>query len=484
MCWRQRPVATLVTVSELAIEVNSLSKLYRPGRRPPGMPEWLWRRSNDRRDQELIDDDDLDDDEDLDEEEPPPEREQDVWALRDVSFEVPRGTAVGVVGPNGAGKSTLLKVLSRVVPPTEGRVVVRGRLVPMMVTSTLIQGELSGRKNAYLLARFLQVDREVVTRRMDQIAEFAEMGSLLDAKVRTYSTGLRKRLGLAIILNLEPDVLLADDSLVVGDADFRERCMGRIEEARREGLALVLASHNLKLIERFCDQAVLLEEGRIVERGSPQEITKLWAERRAAHRRPVETEPDDDDADADANADASSPQDETRPAARQVEEACGTILEARLVGPDGSDVTSLRTSESGTVEATVLLRCAGARARGLVSVVTLGKPSVTAFRSFQPEAFDVGSPGLYHLSIRLPGDLLATRDYRLKVSVMIESDAQMGERAPTLAHSKAFTFSVHGGREGPRDEDISPDGAVRPVLQWEVETESLEAPAGASVPGR
>jgi hypothetical protein len=349
----------------------------------------------------------------------------------------------------------------------------------MMVTSTLIQGELSGRKNAYLLARFLQVDREVVTRRMDQIAEFAEMGSLLDAKVRTYSTGLRKRLGLAIILNLEPDVLLADDSLVVGDADFRERCMGRIEEARREGLALVLASHNLKLIERFCDQAVLLEEGRIVERGSAQEITKLWAERRAAHRRPVETGPPDSDADSDAG----SAEDETRPAAHQADEACGTILEARLVGPDGSDVTSLRTSEPGTVEATVLLRCAGARARGIVSVVTLGKPSVTAFRSFQPEAFDVGSPGLYHLSVRLPGDMLATRDYRLKVSVMIECDAQPGERSPTLAHSKAFTFSVHGGREGPRDEDISPDGAVRPVLQWEVETESLEAPAGASAPG-
>ncbi len=272
---------------EPAIEVCGLSKRYGAKRRPPGLPEWLWRRSVDgqgRDRDDLEDDDDLEEEEDEEPDEPEHPVDRDVWALRGVSLELARGASLGVVGPNGSGKTTLLNVLSRVTPPTEGSVIVRGRVAPAMVASKVLQAELTGRKNAYLLATFLGVPRHVVDRRMDAIAEFTEVGPLLDSKLRTYSDGLRKRFGPGIVLNLEADVLLADDSLTVGDADYRERCLGRLEDARAAGLAAVFASHDLDMIRRFCDDVILMEEGRIVERGTPDEIARLRIDRRAEQR--------------------------------------------------------------------------------------------------------------------------------------------------------------------------------------------------------
>lgn len=200
----------------------------------------------------------------------------DFWAVRDVTFEVARGEAVGIIGRNGAGKSTILKLLTGITAPTTGEIVIRGRLAALIELGSGFHPELTGRENAYLSGSMLGLRRREITGKLPGIVEFAGIGDFLDVPVKFYSSGMFVRLGFAIAAHLEPDILLVDEVLAVGDAEFQARCLRRIEELKRHGVTLIIVSHDLGAIEQLCDRALLLERGNIVGSGSSSEIVTTY----------------------------------------------------------------------------------------------------------------------------------------------------------------------------------------------------------------
>ena len=191
----------------------------------------------------------------------------EVWALRNVDLEVGLGEAVGVLGRNGAGKSTLLKLLSRITEPTEGVARTRGRVAAMLEVGTGFHSELTGRENVYLNAAILGMGRRDVQRRFDDIVAFAGFERFVDTPVKRYSSGMQLRLAFSVAAHLEPDILVVDEVLAVGDAEFQRRCLGRMAEAEREGRTIVFVSHDLEAMARLCPRAVWLDAGRVRDQG-------------------------------------------------------------------------------------------------------------------------------------------------------------------------------------------------------------------------
>lgn len=189
--------------------------------------------------------------------------EQDFWALKGVSFNVQVGEAVGIIGRNGAGKSTLLKILSQITPPTEGRITMRGRVASLLEVGTGFHPELTGRENIFLNGTILGMTRREVTRKFDEIVAFAEVEKFLDTPVKRYSSGMYVRLAFAVAANLEPEILLVDEVLAVGDSAFQKKCIGKMGEVSGEGRTVLFVSHNMSTITRLCNRVVLLNEGSV-----------------------------------------------------------------------------------------------------------------------------------------------------------------------------------------------------------------------------
>jgi ABC-type polysaccharide/polyol phosphate transport system ATPase subunit len=197
---------------------------------------------------------------------------QELLALSHVSLEVGPGDAVGIFGRNGAGKSTLLKVIARVLRPTEGRVVVRGRVAPLLELGAGFDHELTGRENVYLNGAILGRSRRDMTRRFDRIVDFAELHDFIDAPLRTYSSGMIARLGFAVATDVEADVLLVDESLSVGDIAFQKKCMERIHAFIAGGSTLVLVTHSPDLVRMLCSRALWLDAGRVAAAGTVDDV--------------------------------------------------------------------------------------------------------------------------------------------------------------------------------------------------------------------
>jgi len=195
-----------------------------------------------------------------------------LWALRDVSFEIAPGDVVGIVGRNGAGKSTLLKVLSRITEPTSGRVEIRGRLGSLLEVGTGFHPELTGRENVYLSGAILGMTRREIARRFDDIVAFAEVERFLDTPVKRYSSGMYVRLAFAVAAHLEPDVLLVDEVLAVGDATYQRRCIERMKELAASGRTVLFVSHNMDLIPRLCRTGILMEKGQVARVGAASDV--------------------------------------------------------------------------------------------------------------------------------------------------------------------------------------------------------------------
>ncbi|HEX6863761.1 MAG TPA: ABC transporter ATP-binding protein [Thermoanaerobaculia bacterium] len=198
------------------------------------------------------------------------------WALKDVSFELGQGRVLGLIGHNGAGKSTLLKILSRITEPTSGRAVLRGRVGSLLEVGTGFHGELSGRENIYLNGAILGMKRTEIARQFDRIVAFAEVEPFVDTAVKHYSSGMYLRLAFAVAAHLEPEILLVDEVLAVGDAAFQKRCLGKIGEVAEEGRTVIFVSHNLSAVERLCDSALLLDHGRVTFQGSTADAIERY----------------------------------------------------------------------------------------------------------------------------------------------------------------------------------------------------------------
>ncbi len=202
-----------------------------------------------------------------------------VHALEDVNLEVPVGQALALIGDNGAGKSTALKVISRITYPTSGRVAVRGRVGALIEVGTGLHQELTGRENVHLYGRILGFSGQDIRRRFDEIVEFAGIGSAIDQPVKQYSSGMELRLGFAVAAHLEPDILIVDEAISVGDAGFQHRCIERMSKLVREGRTLLFVTHNLAAVEALCDRTILLASGRIDLDDEPRRVVHEYLRR-------------------------------------------------------------------------------------------------------------------------------------------------------------------------------------------------------------
>ena len=243
-------------MSAVAVRAEALGKRYRLGVLPPGHATLreaiagIFRRE--RRQEEFI------------------------WALDDVTFEVPRGEVVGVIGRNGAGKSTLLKILSRITEPTTGLALIDGRVGSLLEVGTGFHPELTGRENVWLSGAVLGLRRAETKRRFDDIVSFAEVERFLDTPVKRYSSGMYLRLAFAVAAHLEPDILLVDEVLAVGDVAFQKKCLGKMSEVAREGRTILFVSHNMTAVSNLCRTAFLLERGKIVDRGDATAVVRRY----------------------------------------------------------------------------------------------------------------------------------------------------------------------------------------------------------------
>ena len=207
-----------------------------------------------------------------------------IWALRDVSFEVERGEVVGIIGRNGAGKSTLLKVLTRITAPTEGHAIIYGRVGSLLEVGTGFHPELTGRENIYLNGAILGMRKKEINRKYDDIVEFSGVELFIDTPLKRYSSGMQMRLAFSVAAHLEPEILLVDEVLAVGDAEFQKKCLGRMGDFAKEGRTVLFVSHNMLSLQNLCTRGILLEKGRVVLDDAITTVIKKYLDLGAEYR--------------------------------------------------------------------------------------------------------------------------------------------------------------------------------------------------------
>jgi lipopolysaccharide transport system ATP-binding protein len=366
---------------------------------------------------------------------------QDVWALRDVNLRVEAGTILGIVGPNGAGKSTMLKTLARVTPPTEGRAVVRGRVVSLLGLGDGFHPDLTGRENVELNAALHGIPRAIAQRRFDQIVSFAELDDFIDIAVKRYSSGMYLRLAFSVAVNLDPDILLADEVLAVGDVAFQERCLQRIEQLGAAGRTVLLVSHDMGAVVRLCNRVVWLSGGRIVEDGEPETVVAHY-----------------EDA-ALSGAGLPDPQAPGEPTTH------GRMLTARVEDAAGNPLRDARVTDELFVRMTFRIDTPGAAFRCGLRVMTEG---LTAFRAIAPDKQRSRDPDTYTARARIPPDLLADRSYVIRPHVVVTGDGASAKLEPP----DPLTVRVHEVEDSGIAGTTSKGelkGVVRPRLDWRID---------------
>ena len=209
---------------------------------------------------------------------------EEFWALKDVSFTVNQGEAVGIIGRNGAGKSTILKILSKITPPTTGKIILRGRIASLLEVGTGFHPELTGRENVYLNGTILGMRKREIDRKFDEIVAFAEVEKFLDTPVKRYSSGMYVRLAFAIAAHLEPEILIVDEVLSVGDAEFQKKCLGKMDDVAKKGRTVLFVSHNMSQIARICQRCVLLDRGHVKMAGEVAAVASQYLIADSGHK--------------------------------------------------------------------------------------------------------------------------------------------------------------------------------------------------------
>jgi ABC-type polysaccharide/polyol phosphate transport system ATPase subunit len=208
---------------------------------------------------------------------------EEFWALRDVTFDVKRGEVVGIIGSNGAGKSTLLKIVSRIVQPSNGRVRLRGRVASLLEVGTGFHPELSGRENVFLNGAIMGMTRRDIRKKFDEIVAFAEVERFVDTPVKRYSSGMYVRLAFAVAAHLEPEILIVDEVLAVGDLGFQKKCLGKMSEVAQSHRTVLFVSHNISAVEQLCSKALLLDEGKVKMKGEVREVVSAYSSSSSKH---------------------------------------------------------------------------------------------------------------------------------------------------------------------------------------------------------
>lgn len=368
------------------------------------------------------------------------ETREEFWALRDVSFEVKQGERLGIIGRNGAGKSTLLKILSRITQPTKGEVRLRGRVASLLEVGTGFHPELTGRENIYLNGAILGMTREEIRRKFDEIVAFAEVERFLDTPVKRYSSGMYVRLAFAVAAHLEPEILLVDEVLAVGDAAFQEKCLGKMKKVAQDGRTIFFVSHSMSAINALCSRTIWMGRGEVVQDDStPQVVSAYLNSGNVVIRQ-------------------SQWKDAERPGDSYLK-----VVSVSLTNLSGVPVNDVPISRDVAVEIIYDVTQPGTRASlaltlfdatGLLIFSSLGNNEENAYydRSMQP--------GRYLTICILPGNLLS--DGRYYVSII--GNSGIGNNDFTIEHAISFDAIDDGVLR--RDYHGRYDGIVRPKLIW------------------
>lgn len=374
-------------------------------------------------------------------------RDGEFWALRDVSFEIPHGSTLGVIGPNGAGKSTLLKILSRITVPTSGRAVLRGRVASLLEVGTGFHNELTGRENVYLSGAILGMRRSEIARRFDEIVDFAGVEAFLETPVKRYSSGMKVRLGFAVAAFLEAEILLVDEILAVGDAEFQRKSLGKMADLEEQGRTVIFVSHNIAAIARLCDRVLLLDHGAIAADGPPHLTIQRYREFEAPGRGERSWNP------------AVGPGDDV-----------ARLRSVRIVTPRGAASDEVEIGEPVEVHVEYETAAPGHR-RPSVSLHFFNEEGVCLFATndWNDRAWwqTPRSPGVVHCVCRIPGHFLAEG--------LITVTAIVGTYTPPITHAiqrDAVGFLVVDRTRGEGARGVFTEewpGVVRPMLEWHVE---------------
>ncbi len=359
-------------------------------------------------------------------------------ALRDVSFEVRPGEVLGVVGRNGAGKSTLLKVLSRITAPSRGRVSLRGRVASLLEVGTGFHPELSGRENIHLNATILGMGKAEIARKFDQIVAFSGIERFLDTPVKRYSSGMYVRLAFAVAAHVEADILLIDEVLAVGDAEFQKRCLGMMGEVARDGRTVVFVSHNLTAMRNLCSEGLLLSNGRVDASGSIDEVLRQYAFNAAGHTGAV------------VDIDEAYP------------EKIAALRRVAVVPQGGAGGDSLSVSAPFQISTCIEVRAEHVDLGVFVSCLDASQNCVFSSASFFNAKLNGArlTAGLHEFHCSVPAHLLNTGDYTLDV-VLIRNRSEI-----VLTESAVVSFHIEDAPTGIDGWHWPIQGIVRPQLGW------------------
>ncbi len=374
------------------------------------------------------------------------------WALRDVSFELAPGEVVGVIGRNGAGKTTLLRVLSRITEPTEGYVDVRGRLGSLLEVGTGFHPELTGRENIFLNGAILGMRRREIVSRFDEIVEFAGVEKFIDTPVKRYSSGMYVRLAFAVAAHLEPEILVVDEVLSVGDAEFQKKSLGKMEEIGASGRTVVFVSHNMATVARLCSRAIMLDAGRVVADGSTEAVVARYLHagtETPGHR---------------TWADREAPGDDV-----------ARIRSVSIVDADGGLVDAVDLREPVGIEMSFEILPSAPAVTPMLAVYN--DQGVHVFNALDPDErwSRAQPPGVYTTRAFVPPNLLNEGTYLVSVFV---NTIRPGYFDRHFYVSEAVSFQVVNRREGPSAKGpvvAQWGGAVSPLLDWSTEVEEGSA---------
>jgi lipopolysaccharide transport system ATP-binding protein len=368
-----------------------------------------------------------------------------IWALKDVSFEVKQGQVLGVIGRNGAGKSTLLKILSRVTDPTEGLGEIHGRVGSLLEVGTGFHPELTGRENIYLNGAILGMHRSEIERKFDEMVDFSEVGPFIDTPVKRYSSGMYLRLAFAVAAHLEPEILVVDEVLAVGDAEFQRKCLGKMSDVAQQGRTVLFVSHNMSAILRLTQETIVIEKGRLGMRAPTPQAVDYYLSQGYSQEGQRIWEPDEVPAE-------SAP---FLPVAVRLKNACGKVVD------------TVRSVEPCTVELEYQLHAPITGLRiGVYLLSTRGEYIFTSFDTDEAERFEhmgIRPAGHYFSRCTIPADFL--NEGRFVIGV----NASSYRVQRYFQDEKALTFTVDAigapGMQWPEPRM----GAVRPRLDWQIE---------------
>ena len=363
-----------------------------------------------------------------------------IWALRDVSLEINQGEVVGVIGRNGAGKSTLLKILSRITEPTEGFVDLHGRVGSLLEVGTGFHPELTGRENIYLNGSIIGMKKREIEKRFDEIVDFAEIEKFLDTPVKYYSSGMYMRLGFAVAAHLEPEILLVDEVLAVGDAAFQKKCLGKMGTVAREGRTVLFVTHNLPMVNRLCQRVLWLDNGKLNRMGAPESVVSSYIASGKNWEGQCQWEG------GISNAGVT---------ALKIHGVC-------IRNHQGQVVSKLETNKSFSIEISYrITECLSTFSRVGFFVKTIH--GVTVFEAYDSDDEHYAGPrkpGSYEVRCTIPGDMLNAGRYCLTINAGMPTVMNLARLEDILVFDLEDTALVNG------ETYVQREGVVRPKLRW------------------